>query len=86
MAYIFESVKFEPVAPSLPWALMTLCSEDERVQDLDWTTTSDLQSVLAVGFPHRVVLICEQRMSYSEKSPGWAPFITINLERYDLLL
>ena len=62
--------------------LTTIPSEDERVQDLDWTTTSDLQSVLAVGFPHQVVLICEQRMSYSEKGPGWAPFITINLDRY----
>jgi hypothetical protein len=51
------------------------------VQDLDWTTTSDLQSVLAVGFPHEVVLVCEQRMSYTEKTPGWAPFITINLEK-----
>ena len=51
------------------------------VQDLDWTTTSDLQSVLAVGFPHEVVLVCEQRMSYTEKTPGWAPFITISLEK-----
>ena len=55
------------------------------VQDLDWTTTSDLQSVLAVGFPHEVVLVCEQRMSYTEKTPGWAPFITINLEKLVLL-
>lgn len=79
---------FEYVLPSFRDGLsdglvLTISSsEDERVQDLDWTTTSDLQSVLAVGFPHQVVLICEQRMSYSEKGPGWAPFITINLDRY----
>lgn len=54
------------------------------MQDLDWTTTSDLQSVLAIGFRHKVILVCEQRMSYSEKSPGWAPFVTVNLEQYVL--
>lgn len=51
------------------------------MQDLDWTTTSDLQSVLAVGFPHKVTLVCEQRLSYTESTPGWAPFLTINLEQ-----
>ncbi|WVO14859.1 hypothetical protein L204_102498 [Cryptococcus depauperatus] len=54
----------------------------ENIQDLDWTTTSDLQSVLAVGFPHHINIICEQRMSYAETTPGWAPFITINIEEY----
>ncbi|KAL7418926.1 regulator of (H+)-ATPase in vacuolar membrane [Cryptotrichosporon argae] len=54
----------------------------EKVQDLDWTTTSDLQSVLAVGFRNKVVLICEQRMSYVEALPGWAAFLTIDMERY----
>ena len=52
---------------------------EEEVQDLDWTTTSDRQSVLAVGFRHHVSLVCEQRMSYSESTPGWAPFLTIDL-------
>lgn len=58
-----------------------LISADERVQDLDWTTTSDLQSVLAVGFAHKIVLICEQRMGYSEITPGWAPFVTVDMTR-----
>ena len=54
----------------------------ENVQDLDWTTTSDLQSVLAVGFQHKIILVCEQRMSYAiESTPGWAPFLTIDFER-----
>lgn len=52
------------------------------IQDLDWTTTSDLQSVLAVGFPHHIVLVCEQRMSYVEVTPGWAPFINIDMRKY----
>ncbi|WOO80078.1 Regulator of V-ATPase in vacuolar membrane protein 1 [Vanrija pseudolonga] len=54
----------------------------EVIQDLDWTTTSDLQSVLAVGFPHHIVLVCEQRMSYVEVTPGWAPFINIDMRKY----
>ncbi|KAL1412038.1 regulator of (H+)-ATPase in vacuolar membrane [Vanrija albida] len=54
----------------------------DTVQDLDWTTTSDLQSVLAVGFPHHVVLVCEQRMSYVEVTPGWAPFVNIDMKKF----
>jgi len=65
------------VSQSIMW-----CRQGETIQDLDWTTTSNLQSVLAVGFPHKVVLICEQRMSYVESLPGWAPFLTVDLERY----
>lgn len=59
--------------------LMRCNSNDAIVQDLDWTTTSDLQSVLAVGFPHRIELVCEQRMSYAEGTPGWATFVTIDM-------
>jgi hypothetical protein len=53
-----------------------------EIQDLDWTTTSDLQSVLAVGFAHNIVLVCEQRMSYVEVTPGWAPFIHIDMRKH----
>jgi hypothetical protein len=53
-----------------------------EIQDLDWTTTSDLQSVLAVGFAHHVVLVCEQRMSYVDVTPGWAPFIHIDMRKH----
>ncbi|WWC58046.1 uncharacterized protein I303_100581 [Kwoniella dejecticola CBS 10117] len=62
--------------------LTHIFDQGEKIQDLDWTTTSDLQSVLAVGFAHKVVLVCEQRMSYVETTPGWAPFLTIDMERY----
>jgi hypothetical protein len=51
------------------------------IQDLDWTTTSDLQSVLAVGMPHKVVLVCEERMFYAENTPGWAAFLTIDISK-----
>ncbi|BEI81268.1 hypothetical protein CcaverHIS002_0204280 [Cutaneotrichosporon cavernicola] len=52
------------------------------IQDLDWTTTSDLQSVLAVGFPHQIVLVCEQRLSYVDVTPGWAPFLHVDMRKY----
>jgi hypothetical protein len=56
------------------------------IHDLDWTTTSDLQSVLAVGFSHRVEFVCEQRISYTDAAPGWSTFITIDLTQYDTRL
>ncbi|KDQ14428.1 hypothetical protein BOTBODRAFT_159267, partial [Botryobasidium botryosum FD-172 SS1] len=43
----------------------------ERVNDLDWTSTDDSQSILAVGFAHRVVLLCQQRMNYFDSEPTW---------------
>lgn len=43
------------------------------INDLDWTLTPDAQSVLAVGFPHRVLLLSEMRFDYLNKGPAWAP-------------
>ncbi|EJD03819.1 uncharacterized protein FOMMEDRAFT_106015 [Fomitiporia mediterranea MF3/22] len=45
--------------------------EDEPINDLDWTSTPDFQSILAVGFSQRVVLLCQQRMTYFEETPAW---------------
>ncbi|TCD69890.1 regulator of (H+)-ATPase in vacuolar membrane [Steccherinum ochraceum] len=43
----------------------------DPINDLDWTATPDNQSILAVGFTHRVELLCQQRMTYFDESPGW---------------
>ncbi|KAF9462089.1 WD repeat-containing protein [Collybia nuda] len=43
----------------------------ESIQDLDWTSTPDMQSILAVGFLHHVELLCQQRMTYFNEEPGW---------------
>lgn len=43
----------------------------EPVNDLDWSSTPDSQSILAVGFSHRVELLCQQRMSYFDDNPRW---------------
>ncbi|KAL0951404.1 hypothetical protein HGRIS_008099 [Hohenbuehelia grisea] len=42
------------------------------VNDLDWTSTPDSQSILAVGFLHHVDLLCQQRMTYFDEGFGWA--------------
>lgn len=48
------------------------CVYEERVNDLDWTSTPDLQSILAVGFLTHVEILCQQRMTYFDPGPGWA--------------
>jgi hypothetical protein len=50
---------------------------DETIQDLDWTSTPDSQSILAVGFQHRIVLLSQMRFDYLNKGPAWAPICNI---------
>jgi len=47
-------------------------SETDIIQDLDWTSTPDHQSILAVGFPHRVILLSQLRYDYLNSRPAWA--------------
>ncbi|KAI9815640.1 MAG: regulator of (H+)-ATPase in vacuolar membrane [Thelocarpon impressellum] len=42
------------------------------IQDLDWTSTPDDQSILAVGSPHRVLLLSQLRYDYLNAGPAWA--------------
>ncbi|KLO15044.1 hypothetical protein SCHPADRAFT_871712 [Schizopora paradoxa] len=44
---------------------------DESVSDLDWSSTPDSQSILAVGFSRHVLLLCQQRMTYFDEEPAW---------------
>ncbi|KJZ72049.1 hypothetical protein HIM_08610 [Hirsutella minnesotensis 3608] len=43
------------------------------IQDLDWTSTPDGQSILAVGFQNHVLLLSQMRYDYLNKGPAWAP-------------
>ncbi|KAI0485791.1 RAVE protein 1 C terminal-domain-containing protein [Xylaria cf. heliscus] len=52
------------------------------VQDLDWTSTPDMQSILAVGFPYRVVLLSQMRFDYLNKVPAWAPIREISIREF----
>jgi WD40 repeat protein len=49
------------------------------IQDLDWTSTPDKQSILAVGFPFKVLLLSQMRYDYLNKGPAWAPIREINV-------
>src|SRR5258706_6306021 len=51
----------------------------EPVVDLDWTATPDGQSILAIGFPHHVLLLYQQRMTYFDHEPRWGI-----LDKYDI--
>jgi RAVE protein 1 C terminal len=48
-----------------------LFSKADIIQDLDWTSTPDNQSILAVGFPHRVILLSQLRYDYLDSKPAW---------------
>lgn len=54
-------------------------SVSEPVVDLDWTATPDGQSILAIGFPHHVLLLYQQRMTYFDQEPRWGI-----LDKYDI--
>ncbi|KAG8997978.1 regulator of (H+)-ATPase in vacuolar membrane [Tulasnella sp. JGI-2019a] len=43
----------------------------EKVNDLDWTSTYDGLSILALGFSQKVLLLSSQRMSYFDERPTW---------------
>jgi hypothetical protein len=49
------------------------------IQDLDWTSTPDDQSILAVGFRYRVVLLAQMRYDYLNKGPAWAAIREFNI-------
>ncbi|KZV81002.1 hypothetical protein EXIGLDRAFT_780266 [Exidia glandulosa HHB12029] len=50
----------------------------ETVKDLDWTSNAS-SSILAVGFAHRVLLLCPQRMTYFEQESAWHVVSSIDI-------
>jgi WD40 repeat protein len=51
----------------------------DTIQDLDWTSTPDDQSILAVGFKFRVILLAQMRYDYLNKGPAWAAIGEFNI-------
>jgi WD40 repeat protein len=49
------------------------------IRDLDWTATPDAQSILAVGFQYKVVLLSQMRFDYLNKGPAWAAVREISI-------
>ena len=52
------------------------------IQDLDWCSTPDNQSILAVGFPYRVIVYGQLRFDYLDARPSWAPLREIDIRDY----
>ena len=49
------------------------------IQDLDWASTPDNQSILAVGFPHQVMLYAQLRFDYLNAGPSWRSIRRISI-------
>lgn len=58
---------------------------EDPVIDLDWTATPDGQSILAIGFPHHILLLYQQRMTYFDQEPRWGVFDKMEVGRYVLV-
>ncbi|KAK2738326.1 regulator of (H+)-ATPase in vacuolar membrane [Myotisia sp. PD_48] len=56
--------------------------EYDVISDLDWTSTPDTQSILAVGFPHKIVLLSQLRYDYVDAGPSWAQIREIQTQHY----
>jgi len=56
---------------------------EDIIQDLDWTSTPDSQSILAVGFPRRVVLFCQQRYNYLSSRSMWISFMSFDMHLFE---
>lgn len=52
----------------------------DQIQDLDWSSTPDDQSILAVGFPHKVIVLAQMRFDYLSTGPAWAPIREIRIK------
>ncbi|KAI9696089.1 MAG: regulator of (H+)-ATPase in vacuolar membrane [Candelina mexicana] len=53
--------------------------KQDVIQDLDWASTPDNQSILAVGFPHKVLLLSQLRYDYLNAGPAWAAIREIRI-------
>jgi hypothetical protein len=61
---------------------MKTFGSSDQVNDLDWSSTPDGQSILAVGFAYRVEILCQQRMTYFDDGPGWGVIKSIETEKW----
>ena len=51
----------------------------DTIQDLDWSSTPDDQSLLAIGFPYKVIILAQMRFDYLSTGPAWAPIRQISI-------
>ena len=58
----------------------TKYESSDSIQDLDWSSTPDEQSILAVGFPYKVVILAQMRYDYLNAGPAWVPIREIHIK------
>ncbi|THY98521.1 hypothetical protein D6C92_02821 [Aureobasidium pullulans] len=52
--------------------------DNQTIQDLDWASTPDNQSILAVGFSHTVFVYTQLRYDYVNQRPSWSRIKEVN--------
>lgn len=52
----------------------------DSIQDLDWSSTPDEQSILAVGFPYKVKILAQMRYDYLNAGPAWVSIREIHIK------
>lgn len=57
-------------------------SQEDIIRDLDWTSTPDVQSILAVGFPRKVILLSQLRYDYLDAGPSWGQIREIRIQDF----
>lgn len=54
-------------------------SQQDIIRDLDWASTPDKQSILAIGFPHKVIILSQLRYDYLDSGPSWTQIREIRI-------
>ena len=71
-----------------PWSgqleFIAKYESSDSIQDLDWSSTPDEQSILAVGFPYKVVILAQMRYDYLNAGPAWVPIREIHTKELTL--
>lgn len=52
----------------------------DSIQDLDWSSTPDEQSILAIGFSYKVTILAQMRYDYLNAGPAWVPIREIHIK------
>ena len=55
-------------------------SPSDTIQDLDWVSTPDNQSILAVGFPYKIVILAQIRYDYLDAGAAWVSMREIRIK------
>lgn len=54
-------------------------ASSDTIQDLDWSSTPDQQSMLLIGFPYKVLVLAQMRYDYLRAGSAWASIKEIRI-------